>query len=513
MIALCPAPSPRGGTWTDDDSIIFSPSPSGGTTLLRVSASGGTPAVFSPLSTGAVSQRWPQALPGARGVLFSESASAARWDAANLVVVPLSGGTPKVVVRSAYYGRYVPGVRSEGGLGRRILGAVGLASPKQSEGGHLVYMNQDTLFAVRFDLDRLEAVGQAVPALEGIAGSINSGGVQMAVSSDGTLVYVPGTTAMSARSIDWLTRDGEAAPLRTAEADWANPRFSPDGQALAMDISDGRQRDIWVYAWERGRLTQLTFDPGNDTVPVWTPDGRRIVFASDRAKIGVSNLYWVNADGTGEVTRLTDSPYTQTPGSWDLNSRFLAFTGNLATGTAVMILPMEGDGARGSTPGTPTVFLDRKWSQGTPAFSPDGRWIAYHSNEASGAIYDVYVRPFRGPGGPWRISTTGGRSPRWSTKTHELLYATYLNPTTPSKIMTVPYTVAGETFQVEETPQVWSPTSVQAMSPLNAAYDLHPDGKRIAASPVRDESQVVQDHVVFVFNFAEYLATIAPAKE
>ena len=190
-------------------------------------------------------------------------------------------------------------------------------------------MQQGTLFAVRFDLDRLETIGQAVPALEGVAANpAVTGGAQLAVSSEGTLVYVPGTAATTANPIDWLTRDGKTSVLRATKADWANPRFSPDGQKLALEISDGKQNDIWVYEWARDTLTQLTFDPGQDRIPVWTPDGRRIVFASDRAKAGITNLYWVNADGTGDVTRLTDSPESQIPWSWHPSGKFLAFHAN-----------------------------------------------------------------------------------------------------------------------------------------------------------------------------------------
>ncbi len=191
-----------------------------------------------------------------------------------------------------------------------------------------------------------------------------------------------------------MTRDGKTSVLRATKADWGNPRFSPDGQKLAIDISDGKQRDIWVYEWARDTLTQLTFDPGEDRNPVWTPDGRRIVFASDRAKPGVSNLYWVNADGTGEVTRLTDSPDNQVPWSWHPSGKFLglhAIRG--ATLVDLMILPMEGDAARGWTPGKPTVFLSTPATEAGPMFSPDGRWIAYVSTEAGGG-FDVYVRPF-----------------------------------------------------------------------------------------------------------------------
>jgi hypothetical protein len=365
--------------------------------------------------------------------------------------------------------------------------------------------------AGRFDLDRLETIGQAVPALDGIAtSSAVTAGAQLFVAAEGTLVYVPGGASAPTNAIDWLTRDGKSV-LRQTKADWGNPRFSPDGQKLAIDISDGKQHDIWVYDWARDTLAQLTFDPGEDRHPVWTPDGRRVVFASDRAKAGLSNLYWVNADGTGEVMRLTDSPDSQWPFSWHPSGKFLAFnSGRGGASIDLLILPMEGDAARGWTPGTPTVFLGTPATEAAPMFSPDGRWIAYTSTEA-GSTFDVYVRPFPGPGGKWRISTAGGIYPRWSPSTHELLYQNYLDPT-PSKIMAAPYAVVGESFR-SETPKLWSPTSVQGANPTNEAYDLHPDGKRIAAAAVPDQGRVVRDHVVFVFNFAEYLAKIAPGKK
>jgi dipeptidyl aminopeptidase/acylaminoacyl peptidase len=213
------------------------------------------------------------------------------------------------VVRGGYYGRFV-------------------ASPNRSEReGHLIYMQQGTVFAVPFDLDRLETVGQAVPAIEGVEASLtNTGGVQMAFASDGTLVFVPGTAGATAgNAIDWLTRDGKTSILRATPSNWLNPRFSPDGQKLALEISDGKQRDIWVYDWARDTIRQLTFDAGDDREPVWTPNSRRIVFSSDRAKPGTRNLYWTNADGTGEVTRLTDSPDIQQPYSWTPDQKVLAF--------------------------------------------------------------------------------------------------------------------------------------------------------------------------------------------
>ncbi len=482
-ITLCDAPSARGGTWSDDDTIFFTPT-NGATRLTRISAAGGTPTVFGTLSAGATVQRWPQALPGGRSVLYTEASTPLAFDSADLVVAALSGGTPKVVVRGGYYGRYVP---SRPG------------SPEGDEDGHLIFVQRGTLFAVPFDLDRLETRGQAVPAIDGLGANPDTGGVQLSFSLDGTLVYVPGSAVTGIQPIDWMTRDGQTSVLRATAADWVQPRFSPDGQKLALSVSDGKQRDIWVYEWARDTLTQLTFDPGQDQYPVWTPDGRRIVFASDRAKTGISNLYWVNADGTGEVARLTDSPSSQAPGSWHPSGKLLAF----GTGGDLMVLPMTGDAARGWTPGAPTVFLSTPAGEGAPMFSPDGRWLAYNSNESG--TPQVYVRPFPGPGGTWRVSTDGGMLARWSAATRELLFMTEAYP---AKVMVAPFAVNGDSFRAE-TPRPWSPTGIRT-GLLLTAYDLHPDGKRLAVATASYESRDTQDKVVFVFNFADYLRTIAP---
>jgi len=177
-----------------------------------------------------------------------------------------------------------------------------------------------------------------------------------------------------------------------------------------------------------------------------------------------------------------------------------------------MILPMDGDTARGWTPGKPTTFLETAAGESSPMFSPDGRWIAYSLNEA-GLGYgngnhggDVYVRPFPGPGGPWRVSTEGGGFPQWSATTHELLF---VDPAQ-NIVMAAPYAVVGDSFQVDK-PHPWSPTGIR---PTTGAYryDIHPDGKRLAVAPA-GQRLAVQDKVVFVFNFFDYLRKIAPVKK
>ena len=491
-VPLTDAETGRGGTWVDDETIIFSPSSGPNNSLRRVSANGGKATEFGTLGQGMITQRWPQALPGGKAVLYVENSNTANFDGANIVVAPIpadasaKAGPSKVVVTGAYHGRYVPSGR---------------------EGGHLLYIQQGTLFAAPFDPVRLEIVGTAVPAIEGLMSSTSSGGAQVAFALDGTLAYVPGAAASTEMPLDWMTRDGKTAALRAKKFEWANPRFSPDGQKIAIDVSDGKQRDIWVYDWARDNLTQLTFDPGRDGVPVWTNDSKRIVFASDRAKPGgPRNLYWVNADGTGEVTRLTDRPDDEIAFSWHPSGKFLAFTENHAGNWDLMILPMEGDAAKGWTAGKPTVFRGTPTLEMGPMFSPDGRFIAYMANEANASVNDVYVRPFPGSGGPWRVSTAGGNWPRWSAKANELLW---VEPSL-GRVMFAPYSVVGDAFRAD-TPQQWSPAGIRPIG-VSIVFDLHPDGKRVAAAV--DQSQIaVQDHVVIMSNFFDYLRQIAPVKK
>jgi serine/threonine-protein kinase len=369
-----------------------------------------------------------------------------------------------------------------------------------------VYVQQGTLFGARFDLSRLEVVGQAAPVLQGMTTSPGSGGAQLAFSEDGLLAYVPGAAITRAAPIDWTTREGKTSALRATSAIWQNPMFSPDGQKLVMDIDDGKQRDIWVYEWARDTLTQLTFDPNQDWDPTWTPDGRRIAFTSDRAKRGVFNLYSVNADGTGETTRLTDSPASQYPTSWHPGGRLLAYFQAGAAGpssrTDLMMLPMEGEPGRGPTVGTPSIFLGTPARETLAQFSPDGRWVAYASDEANGR-FEVYVRPFPGPGGQWRISTDGGSFPLWSSSARELLFTG-----AGGEILFASYTVVGDSFRADK-PQVWTPTKMVGFGTAYP-YAIHPDGKRIALLAQADRAGATNDKVVFDFNFVQYLKKTVP---
>jgi serine/threonine-protein kinase len=460
----------RGGTWSEDNTIIYAPGSNTG--LARVSSAGGKSEELTKADPLNPTQRWPQSLPNSKGVLYTVRPSPIEnFDDAHIVIKPSSAGPPKVVFRGGYFGRY-------------------LAS------GHLVYIHAGTLFAAPFDLNKLEVIGPSVPVIEGVASNSGSAGATFTVSDNGTLVFLPGEGATPDAPIHWLQRDGKITELRSVPSDWTNPRFSPDGRRLAVELSN----DIWVYEWARDTFMRLTFDPSNETKPVWTPDGQRIVFASNRGHGSISNLYWQRSDGTGEIQRLTDSPNTQSPGSWDPNGKFLAFQEQTGGGFDLMILPMEGNESLGWKSGKPVPFLNTPATETDPMFSPDGRWIAYSSPE-SGTL-DVYVRPFPGPGGKWQISSGGGQLPTWSRTRNEMFYRSFDN-----RIMEVSYTVQGNSFKAEK-PKIWSD---RVLIPRHR-FDLHPDGNRFAVALGDAGVQAPADKVVFVFNFFEELRRIAPVR-
>ena len=486
VVTLCDAPNGRGGTWTDEGSIIFSPANTPGTNLLRVSAAGGKPEPFDTLEQGEVTQRWPQALPGGAAVLYTSASSTTQWENANLVIQPLHGGTRKIVVRGGYYGRYV-------------------------SSGHLLYVHEGSIFAAPFDLDRLEVTGPSAPAVQGVTSSPTiTGGGQFAVGSNGALIYVPGRATSSDDQIAWMDRTGKTSVMRAMPANWSNPVFSPDGARLAIDISDGKQSDVWIYDWMRDTLSRLTFDPSDDVRPAWTPDGTRIAFSSKRRDGVRFNLYWQRADGGGDATPLTESANDQYPGSFHPKGKFLVFlelTNQTApAGSDLMLLPIDGSEATAWKVGTPTAFLKTPQIESTPMFSTDGRWVAYLSNE--NGRNDLFVRPFPGPGGKWQISTAAADDPMWSPNRRELFFAS--NPGL--RLMVAGYSTEGGVFRAER-PQLVSETRF-VTRPRAPSRDiaLHPDGQRFAIALAPPEETITRlDKVVIVFNFLDELRRIAPA--
>jgi Tol biopolymer transport system component len=480
-ITLCDAPISRGGDWGDDGTIVFLPNRLG--TLMRVSAdAGGTPQVAVPLAAGEVSQRWPQVLPGGDAILFTSSGGApTNWNEANIVVQKVASRERRVLQKAGYHGRYL-------------------------SSGHLVFLRDGTLFAAPFDLDSLTVKEPTVPVIEGVTSNGGTGSAWFAASPTGLFAYVPGASTSAGIPISWMDREGKMTTLRATRAPWLNLRFSPDGERVAFQIQTA-PTDIWIYEWARDSLTRLTSDPAADTDPVWTPDGRRVTFSSTRGNGTTGNIYWQRFDESGNAVRLTNSPNLQQPRSWHPSGRFLAFEEvNAATNTDLMILPMEGDEASGWKPGNPIVFANTPFDERHPAFSPDGRWLAYVSNDTG--QNEVYVRAFQGPG-KWKISAGGGLTPTWSRNKRELYYGVAAVGAGFGQIFVVPYTVEGNSFRPGKA-QLWSPGRYQTRGP-SRMFDLHPDGLRVAIAPADDVAGTVKrNHLTFLLNFFDELTRVSP---
>ncbi|HET9402301.1 MAG TPA: protein kinase, partial [Candidatus Acidoferrales bacterium] len=456
-MTLCDAPGSRGGAWAEDDNIVFAPTSSGGG-LMQISAAGGTPSELTKLDekAGETSHRWPQVLSHSSAVIFTSNMSGRNFQDADVAAVSLKTGQRKIVQHGGMFAHFLPAAAGRG--------------------AYLLYVHENTIFAAPFDAERLEITGTPIPVVEGVSTTSATGSAEYALSPSGTLVYVPGRDLGAGQYIVWIDKDGKAEIARKEPGYYANIRVSPDGKRMAMEMNSSGSVDIWVYEPQRDIMSRITFGTGESSYPVWTPDAQRITFSSNRDTKSASNLYWQRADGTGDAERLTESKFQQNPLSWHPSGKFLAFSEQRPqTGFDILILPMEGTESSGWKRGKPFDFVVEPGNQSEAAFSPDGHWLAYTSNESGRA--EVYVRPFPGPGGKWQVSTDGGRFPTWSRKSNELFYE---EAGENGRIMSVKYGATGTFFQPEK-PDEWTSATVGGATGPYRRYDVMPDGQRLAA--------------------------------
>ena len=467
----CPGTA-RGGSWGEDGSIIAALTGTGG--LSRIPTAGGAPVPITELDRqhGEITHRWPQILPGGKAVLFTANTATFGFDGGNIEVLSLADNRRKTLQRGATYGRYLPS-------------------------GHLIYINQGTLFALPFDLDRLEVRGTPAPVLQRVFYSAQDGSAQLGFSPTGTLVYRSGGSAGGLVTVQWLDGTGKTQTLLAKPGPYSRPRLSADGQRLALDVSEGSNQGVWVYELERNHLRQLTF--GLSTIlPVWSPDGRYIVFQA------LGGMFWTRTDGVGKPQALTQSKDLQFPFSFTPDGRRLAYADlSPATGYDIWTVAIDSDGA-GLRAGKAEPFWQTPFDEQHPSFSPDGKWLAYSSNDSG--TYQVYVRAFPDSGGKWTVSNDGGAQPMWSRTSRELFFRSADN-----QIMVAGYTVKGDSF-VPDKPRVWSEKRTANFGILTPTADLAPDGKHIAAimSSERPEDQQARNHVIFLENFFDELRRRAP---
>jgi len=462
-VDLCGAPAARGGSWGDDDTIVASLDANG--PLYRIPASGGMPQPITDLKE-AVTHRMPQVLPGARAVLFTANNFVGDFDQATIEIQSLKTHERKTLVRGGYYARFVPS-------------------------GYLLYMRGQTLYAAPFDPEQWQ-LGPAAPIVEGVRTRVSAGSAGLFVSQNGTLIYSEGHPL--AFRLAWLWAGGRTEPLAARGDDWP-VRFSPEGRRLAVAKTEAGSVDIWVYELERGNWTRLTTSPDIEGFPVWSPDGAHIAFVN-----GAAEIAWMRADGGGDIVQLTKSAIdpanssisrAKRPFAFSPNGKWLLFEKDSShTRTDVWALPIENATSDHPDAGTPVPILVSEFNEQAPMISPDGRWLAYQSDETG--TDQVYVRPFLRPGGKWPISTGGGSHPVWSND-RKLFFRG------PDGLMVVNYSATDPAFE-SGTPRLWA-----AKPGLSRWFDISPDGQRFVIVEDDPSDSPSSTQVTFVLNFFDQL--------
>ncbi len=455
-LTIADSPGGHGASWGDDGFVVFTPTASSG--LVRVPAVGGTAQVVTEpdRSSGETSHRWPHVLPGGNRVLYTSYRGSI--EASRIAAVDLRTGEVKSLIDEAVSARYVTT-------------------------GHLLYVNASgSLFAVPFDARRLAVTGEPATLLEGVAVDATASRADYAVSETGTLVYATGTSKLRLVLVD-----GQG--VEQVLSDWLDfptgPRFSPDASRVALAVVREAKRDIWILEPETGTQSRLTLEGNSNWYPEWSPDGTGVVFSSNRTSSQNRDLFWKPVDGGGPAETLVGGEHEQWEASWPREGRFMVYRErHPETGRDLWVLPLDGNR-------TPTPYLKRSFDDRAPSVSPDGRWVAYTSDESGRD--EVYVGSLPQPDVVRQVSNNGGVEPRWSWDGTELFYregAGFVNVS----ITTRPTLAVGSRRRLLQGNQYPS-------SPNHAGYDVHPDGRLL----VLVGGGINEIRLIVVLNFFEEL--------
>ena len=474
-VPICEASRPYGMSW-QGDTILFG---QGGDGIKQVSASGGKPQTLVTVRPGEIAHG-PQMLPGGQAVLFTIASEGGddRWDKAHIVVQPLIGGARKTIIEGGSDARYLPT-------------------------GHLLYAYQGVLFAVPFDLGRLETKGEAVPVVDGVLRAtipdVNSGAAHFDVSNAGLLIYAAGPGVIAGRSLAFIDGRGGIERLNLPPSSYETPRVSPDGKRIAYSNTTGSDRSIYIYDLSSSASPRrLTFG-GRSRFPVWSADGLRVAFQSDRD--GDLAIFWQRADGTDAGERLTrpEAGTSHLPNAWSPHGDALVYTVFKDSVYSAWLFSVRERKAQPLSGVTTPVG----GGMPQPSFSPDGQWLAYRSY---GTGSTIHVQPLPATGAKYQI--TSGSSPVWSRDGKKLFFATGSQQTQLGvvNINTRPVVIAEnrKTFD--------APLAVTTLS--MTPFDVAPDD-RILAPVVAEAPQLkpsTSPRIHIVANWFEELKARMPAK-
>jgi serine/threonine protein kinase/Tol biopolymer transport system component len=447
---LCDAPGGRGGAWNKDGVIVFSPGNS--SPLSRVSASGGEPVVLTKLAAGQTGQRLPAFLPDGKHFIYFAMGSP---ETSAVYVASIDSPEPRLLVHADSAALYSPA-------------------------GYLLFIRQGTLLAQAFDAAKMQLNGDPVRIAEQVLYTAGSRG--FSISDNGVLVYRTGTADINLQ-LSWFDRTGKLVDVFGRPGIYVGLSLAPDGKRVAVHQHENGG-DIWVIESAKGPVSRLTFNSMQDnSTPLWSPDGKRIAFASLRN--GKWGIYLKSADGTGDEELLLESESVKAPMSWSADGNFIAYYVNdPKTKEDIWVLPLSGEKK-------PFPILQTPFSERYPQISPDGKWIAYDSNETGKS--EIYVRPFPTGAGKWQISTSsaaGAVGATWRRDGKELFF--FDGATNAGKMMAVDIRTAGASLE-HGTPHELFSTSVAAPSHSVAFSPLavSPDGQRFLLTRAESDNSAV----------------------
>jgi serine/threonine-protein kinase len=456
-IVVAEAAQGRGAAWIPGDLIVYSPNSNTG--LYEVPASGGVPQPASTLNAdiGEVSHRWPHRLPGGRALLITIWSGST--DSAALAVLSLETHEIAHLVRGAAQGMYAPS-------------------------GHVVYVNGDgVMLAAPVDLSSGTLTGAPVPVLDSVMVNVATAAAEFSLSADGSLAYLTGA---SEGALVLVNREGAERILspRTERLRWPDtPRFSPDGRYVAYTASERPDPDVWVYDVQQSSVRRLSFD-GNNVYPEWSPDGQWLGFSSAREGSLRRGLYRKRADGSGAAELLVSAQHQQWELTWSPDGRWLVYREtHPETARDIWKLDLE----RGDEP---TPVLQTPSDEQAAVVSPNGRWLAYTSEESGRD--EVYVQAFPAGTGHWQVSTDGGSEPRWSADGRELFYRE-------GRRLLAVRIQTGEPFTAS--PPVALFDGLYYENRNHPAYDVHPNGREFVMIKAVEGSA----NLVIVLNWFEEL--------
>ncbi len=458
---ICDAPDGRGGTWNSDGMIVFSPGP--GSAIARVSAAGGVPTALTKLATPDELHRFPMFLPDGRHFLYL--ASLGKPETSGINVGSLDGAPPVRILSDESSAAYAPS-EADGG------------------DGLVLFRREGTLMAVPFDPRRLRTTGEVFPIAENVGVYGNANAAAFSVSRNGVLAYSTGELlgGTQIREIAWVDRSGKRLGVLGQPEKISSMTLSPNEKRILFGLFNvgGDTADIWLLDVERDVPSCFTFRPGLSGSGIWSPDGSATVFAFNNRAI-----YRKAADGTGNEELVLTGGINTRPMDWSQDGKFVVYQSyGGATGTDLWLLPLQGDRK-------PFPYLQTPFNEGTAQFSPDGRWMAYVSNESGQP--QVYVQAIPASGAKWQISPTGGDQPRWRHDGRELFFIS-----ADRKLTAV--SVKSDTAFESGTPQ-----SLFGLDPVFAPFNGHwayqpsADGQRFLI--LANVSGSVAPPITIVFNF------------